>query len=238
MAIQRLSTASKDDTTRVAKELMQKALIACIEGEPPEWVRTAGDPPPATESWLDDLLRKPDTYRAGALTIFCYAVASRDVMDMRPFSDGVRGTGELTKRLLPHLSIPATRGNPFETIAKGAPSYVGRARRSWNELLTWASTEASFDDVKAIAAHLVRQLAALRRDVPPLPELDTERLTWTAVVDVLEDLVAVGSGGAYEQLIVAALIEAVYAAEVEQRRLYVTTKPVTAADESSKAAGD
>jgi hypothetical protein len=238
MAIERLSTASKDDTTRAAKELMQESLIACIEGDPPAWVRDARDPPAVTEAWVEDLLSKTDTYRAGALTIFCYGVASGDLMDMRPFSDGVRGTGEFTKHLLPHLSIPATRGNPFETIAKGAPSYIGRARGSWNDLLIWASTDAAFEDVQAIAAQFVRRLAALRRAVPPMPELDTERLTWTAVVAVLETLLAEGSGGAYEQLIIAALIEALHSDEVEQRQVYVTTKPVTASDESTKAAGD
>ncbi|MGH9280349.1 MAG: hypothetical protein ACRD12_19895 [Acidimicrobiales bacterium] len=238
MAIERLSTASKDDTTRQAKDLMQESLIACIEGEPPAWIRDASDPPVVAEPWLEDLLSKGDTYRAGALTIFCYAVASGEVMDMRPFSEGVRGTGEFTKHLLPHLSIPATRGNPFETIAKGAPSYVGRARQSWNDLLTWTSTEATFEDVQAVAAQFVRRLAALRRAVPPMPQLDTERLTWTAVVAVLDALLAEGSGGAYEQLIVASLIEALHADEVEQRQVYVTTKPVSASDESSRAAGD
>ena len=137
MAIKRLSTASKDDTTRKAKGLMQESLIACIEGDPPAWIRDAGEPPAVTEPWVDDLLYKADTYRAGALTIFCYAAASGEVMDMRPFSEGVRGTGEFTKHLLPHLSIPATRGNPFETIAKGAPSYVGRRRQAWNDLRTF-----------------------------------------------------------------------------------------------------
>lgn len=238
MAIERLSTASKDDTTRKAKDLMQESLISCIEGEPPAWIREAGEPPAVTEPWIEDLLSKADTYRAGALTIFCYAVASGDVMDLRPFSEGVRGTGEFTKHLLPHLSIPATRGNPFETIAKGAPSYVGRARQAWNELLTWASTDASFEDVQAVAAQFVRRLAALRRAVPPMPELDTERLTWAAVVSVIDGLLAAGSGGAYEQLVVAALVEAIHAEEVEQRQVYVTTKPVSASDESSKAAGD
>ncbi len=238
MAIERLSTASKDDTTRKAKDLMQESLITCIEGEPPAWIRDASEPLAITEPWIEDLLSKADTYRAGALTIFCYSVASGDVMDMRPFSEGVRGTGELTKRLMPHLSIPATRGNPFETIAKGAPSYVGRARQSWNDLLTWASSEATLEDVQAVAAQFVRRLAALRRAVPPMPALDTERLTWAATVSVLETLLAEGSGGAYEQLVVAALVEALHADEVEQRQVYVNTKPVSASDESSKAAGD
>lgn len=238
MAIERLSTASKDATTREAKELMQESLIACIEGEPPAWIRDASDPPALVEPWIDDLLAKADTYRAGALTIFCYAVVSGGVMDMRPFSEGLRGTGEFIKHLSPHLSIPATRGNPFETIAKGAPSYVGRARQSWNDLLSWASTEATFEDVQAVAAQFVRRLAALRRAVPPMPELDTERLTWVAVVAVLETLLEEGSGGAFEQLVVAALVEALHADEVEQRQAYVTTKPVSASDESSKAAGD
>lgn len=238
MAIERLSTASKDDTTRKAKDLMQESLVACIEGDSPAWIRDAGEPPAVAEPWIEDLLSKTDTYRAGALTIFCYAVASGEVMDMRPFSEGVRGTGEFTKHLLPHLSIPATRGNPFETIAKGAPSYVGRARQSWNDLLTWASTDASFEEAEAVAAQFVRRLAALRRAVSPMPALDTERLTWAAIVAVLERLLAEGSGGAYEQLIVAALVEALHADEVEQRQVYVTTKPVSASDESSKAAGD
>jgi len=238
MSIERLSTASKDPTTRRAKELMQEGLIGCIENQPPGWVRDAGETPDVARDWVEDLLSKTDTYRAGALTIFCYAVASDEPMDMRPFSEGVRGTGELTKALLPHLSIPATRGNPFETIAKGAPSYVGRARAAWNDLLTWASMEATSNEVQAVAAEFVRRLAALRRSVPVMPELDTERLTWSAVVAILEQLLSEGSEGAYEQLAVAALVEALHAAEVEQRQAYVTTKPVSASDESGKTAGD
>jgi hypothetical protein len=236
--IERLPTASNNETTQAAKDLMQESLIRCIEGEPDDWMKDIGPPPAVAMPWIDDLLSKADTYRAGALTIFCYAVASGGSMDLRPFSDGVRGTGELTKRLLPHLSIPATRGNPFETIAKGSPSYVGRARASWNDLLNWASTEATFDEVQAVTAHLIRELVALRRHVSPLPELDTERLTWAAVTDLLGSLLERPSRGAYEQLIVAALVEALHAEDVEQRRVYVTTKHVTAADESARTAGD
>lgn len=238
MGIDRLSTASQDKNTRAAKDLMQDGLIGCIEGAPPAWITGATEPPAITVPWLEDLLSKQDTYRAGALTIFCYAVGTKSLMDMRPFSEGVRGAGELTKKLLPHLSIPATRGNPFETIAKGSPSYVGRKRQSWNELLTWASTDATFDEVVAVAAHLIKSLAELRRDLPPMPELDTEKLTWAAVADVLDSLLSTGSEGAYEQLIVAALVEALYAEDVEQHKAYVTTKPVNATDESSKVAGD
>ena len=42
MVIERLSTASKDDTTRQAKDLMQESLVACIEADPPAWTKQGG----------------------------------------------------------------------------------------------------------------------------------------------------------------------------------------------------
>jgi hypothetical protein len=105
----RLSTASQDENTRAAKVLMQEGLIGCIEGAPPAWITSATEPPEITVPWLEDLLSKQDTYRAGALTIFCYAVGTNSLMDMRPFSDGVRGAGEFTKKLFRRLSPAADR---------------------------------------------------------------------------------------------------------------------------------
>jgi len=238
MPIERLRVAGNNEVTRRAKQLLQDGLIGCIEGTPPQWAVAAGEPPPTVKPWIDDLLSKQDTYRAGVVTIFCIAVANGDVIDMRPFSLGVRGVGEFTKQLLPHLSIPATRGNPFETISKGASSYVGRNRKAWNNLLTWASTEATFDEVTAVAAELVGRLASLRRHLSPMPALDTERLTWAAVSDVFDALLSSASRGVFEQLIVAALIESLYAEQIETNNVYVTTKPVNATDEASGMAGD
>jgi hypothetical protein len=137
--------------------------------------------------------------------------------------------------LLRDLKIPA-RKDALQTIAKGSSTFVGRARKSWNELLAWASEEEALDDVEAAFLYMARSIASTARNLPSLPALDVSRLTFVRVIDLLDELLATPSGGAYEQFVFGALLYAVAEQEGGQRR--VETKSLNAADASAGTAGD
>jgi hypothetical protein len=69
-----------------------------------------------------------------------------------------------------------------------------------------------------------------------MPELDPTKLTFAAVMSLLAEMLTVPSGGAHEQLIAAALLEA----KVEQAGTAerVETKNLTASDRSSATPAD
>jgi hypothetical protein len=91
-------------------------------------------------------LSKRDTYRDGALTLLAFPVAAGSPVDITVRIDGDRAASGHLEQVLRDLKIPALK-DALQTIAKGASTFIGRARSSWNELLEWASEEEALDDV-------------------------------------------------------------------------------------------
>lgn len=189
---------------------------------------------PKLLGWLDDLLSKTDTYRDGALILLAYPVANALPMDIRKKPDAHRSASQAVQRLLEGLGIQC-RKDVFQTIAKGADTFTGRDRPAWNELLTWASTTASLDEITRAFHYMAASIAAKARNIPALPNLAVARLTFPAVVELFDVLLANASGGAFEQFILAALHDALARASADRR---VETKTLNGADASAGTAGD
>jgi hypothetical protein len=219
-----------------ARTVLERAMRGLVEGEPTVTTKAAAaSPPDGVRALLDDLLLKTDTYRDGALTLLAFPVAAGEPLDVTRRIDGDRAASGYLEALLRDLKIPA-RKDALQTIAKGSSTFIGRTRKSWNELLEWASEEEALDDIEAAFLYMARAIAATARTLPSLPALDVSRLTFDRVVDLLDDLLATPSGGAYEQFIFGALLYAT--AEQEGGRRRVETKSLTAADASAGTAAD
>lgn len=219
-----------------ARNVLDETMRGLVGGEPAVTAKAAAaNPPDDVKVLLDDLLSKRDTYRDGALTLLAFPVAAGEPLDVTRRIDGDRAASGYLEDLLRDLKIPA-RKDALQTIAKGSSTFIGRARKSWNELLEWASEEEALDDVEAAFLYMARTIAATARTLPSLPALDVSRLTFSRVIELLDELLATPSGGAYEQFIFGALLYA--AAEQEGGRRRVETKSLSAADASAGTAGD
>lgn len=122
-----------------ARTLLDETMRGLVEGEAIITARAAAAKPPYdVKALLDDLLSKADTYRDGALTLLAFPVAAGEPLDVTRRIDGDRAASGHLEILLRDLKVPA-RKDALQTIAKGSSTFIGRARRAWNELLEWAS---------------------------------------------------------------------------------------------------
>jgi hypothetical protein len=110
-------------------------------------------------------------------------------------------------------------------------------RPEYDAFLVWASeadrTEA---ELQAALNYVCLRIVQTARPVKAMPQLEKSKLTFAAVLGLLEEMLTIPSRGTYQQFIVAALLTGrVQQSETKQR---VETKAVNATDESSRAAAD
>lgn len=218
-------------TSEQVKEFLRERLLAAVDEGCEQ-----GDAPPAAQAWLDDLLSAPDSYRDGALILVAYEVLAGGGLDVRERPPGARGVaGFLGETLLPSLKIPC-RKSAFQNIAKNTKSLIRGNRQSWDALVAWLSDEASVAELDQSFGYLLAGIATTARPVPDMPELDVGRLTFARVTALIEALFSVPSGGAYQQFMFAALLDAC-AGETGNPRERVETKGINVSDLSG-GAGD
>jgi len=90
--------------------------------------------------------------------------------------------------------------------------------------------------VRSAFLYLAAGVAATARDLPSLRKINTPRLTFANVFGLLDALLAMPSGGAHQQYIFAALLEA-YLQQLGQPGV-VETKNINASDASAGTAAD
>jgi hypothetical protein len=223
---------SSQDRTRAddAAALIEDRLTALVRSPPV--TRTV--PPARVLDWLDDLLGRADTYRDATLAILAFPVAAGELLDIRLSPPSRRGVTQRLTRVCESLSIPCKK-DAFQTLGKGNVRLDGLDRPSWRDLLTWASTEATLDEVRASFAYFAEGMASLARPLPPMPELITRRLTFPALAAFFDRMLSRPSRGAHEQFILGALLAAAAEADGGFR---VETKPLNASDASAGTAAD
>jgi hypothetical protein len=183
---------------------------------------------------LDELLAKPDSYRDGLLTVLAAPLVRGERTDLRIRQSGWRGAADdVGRKVLRSLHIKGVKG-AFEIIGKNTPELIRGVNAAWDGTLIWASYEATLDELRAAFEYVAAGIAATARSVEDRPRLRPAGLTFARVMRVLDAMLGEPSGGAHEQYIVAALLEAVVAREGTR----VETKSMSASDRSSKAAGD
>jgi hypothetical protein len=106
---------------------------------------------------------------------------------------------------------------------------------TFDAILTWGAEDADLTQLNLAHVYLAAGIAATARRVETRPQLRLAALTFGRVMALLDEMLAEPSGGAHEQYILAALIEAAVADEAGTR---VTTKSMSASDKSSRTAGD
>ncbi|WP_326829055.1 hypothetical protein OIE13_30535 [Streptosporangium sp. NBC_01810] len=219
------------------RELAQKASNL-VESKLRELVSnpfaTRTEVAPEAQVWLDDLLSKNDTYRDATLAIIAFPVAAGKIIDIGISPPSRRGVTERITSVCRELSIPCKK-DAFQTLGKGNARLDGLDRGSWKNLLKWASEDADIRQVEEAFTYFAEGVALLARPLPPMPSLATRNLTFPRVTSLLEKLLSKGSKGAYEQLIVAALLSAVAS---EEGSLRVETKNINASDASAGTTAD
>lgn len=193
------------------------------------------DLPPEAAEALGRVIEKPDSYRDGLLVLLAYSVATAEVIDIRRRPEGARAAGDALGALLPSLHIKGVVG-AFMNIGKNSPELVRGNNKNFDAVLVWASTDATLDDLEAAYDVVLAQVASTARHVEERPDLRLGQLTFPKVMAALEEMLSAPSGGAHEQYVMSALLEAALAQEGSARR--VETKSMSASDKSSKTAGD
>jgi hypothetical protein len=214
--------------------LLEATLTSLADGEP-----APVQPPSEVQGHLDALVAKGQyTVRDGILTLLATELAHGELIDWRvqPLHNPARAASKfLGSTLYPRLHIV---GSPeaLQTGVKGTQTYMGRSNETWNSVLKWASQQADLEVIESAFLYLATQIVNTARSVPALPGLDTPRLTFPRVFGVIDDLLEQPSGGAYEQLIFASLLDALR----QQLELdgVIETKHINAADAAAGVAAD
>jgi len=215
--------------------LLESTLVPMAEEGSPAFV----DVPPEVKSHLDNLVLKgQSTVRDGILTLLAMEVAHGTVVDWhdQPLHNPARSASKfLGSTLYPRLHI-AGSAEALQTGVKGTGTYMDRSNETWRAVLSWASAQESIEPVENAYLYLASRIASTARSLPDLPALDTPRLTFQRVFTLADGMLSVGSGGAYEQLLFAALLDA-WRQQIGLPGL-VETKHVNAADAAAGTAAD
>jgi hypothetical protein len=197
--------------------------------------QTGGLPEPISDA-LKRVTGKPDSYRDALLVLLAYPAIIGERLDLTTRPKGARAAGDTVGRLLPELHIKGVVG-AFMNIGKNSPELVRGNNQDFDLILKWASGDASGDELAIAYAVVLARVASTARRVEPRPELRLARLTFPNVMALFDEMLAIPSGGAHEQYLTAALLEAALAQEGTGVRR-VETKGLSASDRSARTAGD
>lgn len=191
------------------------------------------------EVWQDisAVLSSPNiSYRDAVIIQLSYGICAQGL----DLSRRARGARSVAQRLGAFLSEHHVRSvkDAYQNIAKNTPELARGNFAEFDRFLGWAARgERTSEELIAAFQEACAVIASTARPVLPMPKLDLGRLSFGAVCGLLEELFSMGSGGAYEQFAIAALLHSL----VEQSRIgsyRVETKSLHASDKSSRAAGD
>lgn len=152
--------------------------------------------------------------------------------------DGARGVAKGIGILLAERHIAGVR-DAYQNIGKNTDQLARGNVPAFDQALRWLD-EATDPERAAAFRYVLAQVSLTARNVLPEPDLDRSALTFHRCVVFLHALLAVPSGGAYQQYAVAACLEAVIeeAGQGGVGGLRVETKRLNATDAASRVAGD
>jgi hypothetical protein len=218
-------------------ELAERLLVSYVENPQErdgEAAKARAALPPAVVDLLDKLLAKADSYRDALLVALAVPIVRGERVDIRVRDPGGRSASDRIGRLLRALHIRGVVG-AYQNIGKNHPVLARGNNESFDAVLTWGALKATPPELEAAYRYLAAGVAATARRVEPRPKIRPASLTFGRVMLLLSEMLESPSGGAHEQYIVTALIEASLAVEGGPR---VATKSMSASDRSSRAAGD
>jgi hypothetical protein len=187
---------------------------------------------------LDGVQAAPVSYRDGILIQLAYGVEVGAGFDHTHKGDGGRAVAGALGSFNAAQHIPAVR-DAYQNIGKNSPNLTRGNVPAFDDLLRWMNSASREERLSLLNLSLART-AMTARPVRPMPPLARPELTFVKVAAFLDDLLAMPSGGAYEQFTVAAFLEAVIE-EFDRGGtggLWVKTKNINASDASSGATAD
>jgi hypothetical protein len=181
---------------------------------------------------LDALLAEVTSYRDALLVALAVPLVRRVQVDLTERTTGARSASGTIGRVLAGLHIKAV-GDAYQNIAKNSTLLARGNNPAFDRVLRWASSGATLEVIDHAYRYVATSIAATARNVEPLPQLRPARLTFPAVMGVLDDMLRTPSGGVHEQYILAACLHAGVGPGYR-----VETKMVTTSDTSSQTPGD
>lgn len=184
------------------------------------------------------LYGKADAYREAILIQSAYQVVADKRLDLTLAVPGARDCGKRLGVFLKANHISGTK-DAYQSIGKNVSNLIRGVLPPYDELLIWTKG-ATGDQIEAMFHYMAASLSALAKPVKPMPKLDQGTLDFGAVTNLVNDLLSRPSGGAYQQFLVAAFIEAA----IEEfgaggiNGFKVDTKSLNATDATSRVAGD
>ncbi len=196
---------------------------------------SAAELPPEVAADLSAVLADNRTsYRDGVMIQLAYGLAVPE-QDLTKRQRGARTVAQQLGAFLAQRHIRSVK-DAYQNIAKNTDVLTRGNMAEFDRLLLWANG-ASVADREAALRYACAAVAATARPVCPMPPLNRSALTFSRMVGLLRDLLATPSGGAFEQFVVAALLNTLVANHGEGRAR-IQTKNLNASDRSSFAAGD
>ncbi|MCE9612919.1 MAG: hypothetical protein K8T26_01495 [Lentisphaerae bacterium] len=237
---------AKDAKPQQVFDFIQSCVLRHIDrlqakaGKKPD-AKQASDPlasiPAAARTHLQQVLATSDlSYRDGLLIQLAYGLAAGE-KNLTVRHTGARTVAQRLGAFLMEQHIPA-RKDAYQNIGKNSTVLVRGNNKSFDSCLKWFSRSTTTSAQLEIAFEYACSVVASKaRPVDKMPELSITTLTFAAVMGVLRKLFDAGSGGAYEQLGVAALLHGLLM-QAGLETLRVETKNLNASDHSSRVAGD
>lgn len=189
---------------------------------------------PEVVAGLEKLVAKPNSYRDALLVALATPVVRGAAVDIRQRTTGGRPASDSIGKLLRKLHIRGVVG-AYQNIGKNSSTLARGNNPTFDQVLTWGVT-ADLKQLKLAYRFVAAHVAGTARTVTPRPQLRPAQLTFGRVMQLISALLAEPSGGAHEQYITAALLDA--ATQQEGQNLRVETKAMSASDQSSGTAGD
>jgi hypothetical protein len=179
------------------------------------------------------------SYRIALIGQLAYGIESDEPIDLTKRLPGTRGPGGVGGRvgkLLADNHIVSV-GDAYQNIAKNTTNMVRGNFPEFDAVLTWASLAGrSTDELRVVFEYCCWHISRTARPVSPMPELDQGKLKFAVVMALFDSMLGMPSGGAHQQFITAALLEA-REDQVGTGR-YVETKDISTSDQSARAAAD
>ena len=224
-------------TSAVARSLIFSTFDTLLAGQA-AWANSLM-PPHDIRDKLDLVIQntKQLSYRDALVVQLAFWLANGGKVDITKRQEGGRGVSKALGAYLARKHIRAV-SDAFQNIGKNTENLARGNLAEFDAVLQWGgAVTRTQDDVEAAFRYTCAKIAANARPVIAMPALDRGTLTFGRVCEVLSQLYATPSAGAFEQFTVAALLHAL----VEQQgdaQYRVETKNLNASDKSSRAAGD
>ncbi len=179
------------------------------------------------------------SYRDGVLIQLAFGLEHGEGFDHTHRAEGARPAAALVGAGFEQRHIPAVK-DAYQNIGKNSTNLVRGNVPAFDSLLVWMNTSEAFER-QALFGYLAARVALTARPVLTMPGLRVASLTFAAVAQLLDELLRVPSGGAFEQFAVAAFLEALlyeFGLGGTSGGLRVATKNINASDASAGTAAD